>query len=142
MSLLDLGFTFDEAKKETKSDFPAIPEAVYDITVVDASEKTWEKSGDKYLNFQLSIMNSPDASMNNRRIFYTVTLDGKPFSKKLLVDIVTGLGEQWTGTQLDPQVLVGLTGRVKVVNRRDKDTGDVVMGNDGNPQINAYFQRR
>lgn len=131
--MLDLGFTYEEAKKETN--FEPIEEGTYEVQVQSIEQRVGTESGRPYLNVMLSIINHPRHT--NRKLFYTVPLDGSPLSKRKLVSLVSGVGATWTGTSFDEQSIVGLSGRAKVVYARTA-TGEVKERN-GQPDMNIYF---
>ena len=113
MSLIDLGFTYDEAKEEAKNTgFENLPDGTYATQVCQYDEKVSEK-GNSYMLFHCQIINDP--ALTNRRLFYRVMKDASPMAKRRLVELVNGCGESWTGTTFDPEALMGRQVNIKQV---------------------------
>jgi hypothetical protein len=114
MSLIDLGFTYDEAQQEAKSSFSDLPDGTYNTQVVKWDNKQ-SAAGNDYILFHLQILNNPE--LQNRRLFYRVMKDGSPMAKRRLIELVNGCGGSWTGTQFDPETLMGATVNAKQVTK-------------------------
>jgi len=132
---VNIGLDFLAAEQEAEEALKPIPPFDYTFQVEGIEPKlsglTSKTPGRPYLNWTLSIINSPEYS--GKKLFYSTPLPyHNPSSGKLetsginfLVDMCKALGRPWQGGTFQTELYIGAVGNARVGQR---------VGQNGRPQ--------